>query len=277
MNFAQSSAVYFNYSLEYAIRDLHRLGYEGIEIWGGRPHMYRTDLEVEPLVSLLRSLEMHVCNLIPAQFRYPSLLCSDNEEVRRDSVSYIVSAMRNAVAVGSPSVSLCPGMVLWDHDLEVGRRQLRTSMLELAEINAAEFHLKLLIEPAHRYETNLLLTVEQTIEFIDSLDSMDFGILIDTGHCNVNGEDLAAAIKTAKNLPLHVHVDDNHGDVDAHLVPGEGSIDFSEIPAALDAIGYRGFLSAELGPRYIMNPGDACRQTLEWFRNTFTGSQSGQR
>jgi len=41
INFSQSSAVYINYSLEYAIQDLHNLGYDGIEIWGGRPHMYK--------------------------------------------------------------------------------------------------------------------------------------------------------------------------------------------------------------------------------------------
>jgi sugar phosphate isomerase/epimerase len=41
---AASSMVYFNYSLPYAIRDLARLGYDGIEFWGGRPHMYRHDL-----------------------------------------------------------------------------------------------------------------------------------------------------------------------------------------------------------------------------------------
>ena len=80
MNFSQSSAVYFNHSLEFAIRDLHRMGYQGIEVWGGRPHMYRHDLdaELDDIVGLLKKFGMQVCNFIPAQFRYPSILCSSN-------------------------------------------------------------------------------------------------------------------------------------------------------------------------------------------------------
>jgi len=45
MRFSQSSAVYFNHSIKYAIQNLHDLGYKGIEILGGRPHMYRCDLD----------------------------------------------------------------------------------------------------------------------------------------------------------------------------------------------------------------------------------------
>ena len=66
MKFAQSSAVYFNYSLQYAIENLGEIGYDGIEIWGGRPHMYKDDLvdENEQLRSLIRSKGMEVCNFI---------------------------------------------------------------------------------------------------------------------------------------------------------------------------------------------------------------------
>ena len=58
MKFAQSSAVYYNYSLKYAIQDLGRIGYDGIEIWGGRPHMYRQDLD-EQLTDILSLLEKY--------------------------------------------------------------------------------------------------------------------------------------------------------------------------------------------------------------------------
>ncbi len=88
LKFAQSSAVYFNYTLEYAIKSLSSLGYDGIEIWGGRPHAYRDDLleEIAKLRSLIQNSGLEVCNFIPAQFRYPTLLCSENERVRQDSV-----------------------------------------------------------------------------------------------------------------------------------------------------------------------------------------------
>ena len=71
MKFAQSSFVYLNYPLQETIRRLHKFGYQGIEVWGGRPHMYRHDLdaELDDIRTLLERLGMAVPNLVPAQFR----------------------------------------------------------------------------------------------------------------------------------------------------------------------------------------------------------------
>ncbi len=273
MKFAQSSAVYFNYSLQHAIADLGRLGYDGIEIWGGRPHMYRDDLDLQldEINGLLEEQGMVVCNFIPAQFRYPSQLCSDNEQIRRDSVQYILSAIKNAAKVKSPSVSLCPGMVVFDRDIKKGWEQLRKSMEEIAELNR-DYGLDLLIEPAHRYESNLILTVEDGLRMINQLKSDRFGILLDTGHAHVNGEDFAEIVPKCKGIPFHIHIDDNDSSADQHLMPGAGTIDFKILSDALDGIGYEGFVSAELGLAYLMDPGTACGDTLEFLRKAFGNS-----
>ena len=270
MKFAQSSAVYFNHSLQHAIRDLGRLGYDGIEIWGGRPHMYRNDLDQQlgEIRDLLHQFNLAVCNFIPAQFRYPSQLCSDNEHIRRESVEYILSAMKNAVKVDCPSVSLCPGMVVFDRDVKTGWRQLRRSLEEIAELNL-DYGLDLLIEPAHRFESNLILTVEDGLRMIGQLNPDRFGILLDTGHANVNGEDFSEIIHRCKGMPFHIHIDDNDGTSDAHQMPGAGNIDFAGLSQALTEIRYEGFVSAELGLAYIMEPDKACKETLEFLRKTF--------
>ncbi len=270
MKFAQSSAVYFNYSLQFAIKDLGRLGYNGIEIWSGRPHMYRQDLDdqIDEINSLISEYNLEVCNYIPAQFRYPSLLCSDNEKVRRDSVEYIKNAIDNAVKVNSPSVSLCPGMVVFDHDVRKGWQQLVKSLLEIKDYNQDK-NLSLLIEPAHRFESNLILTVKDGLRMIDELKSDRFGILLDTGHAHINQEDFTKIIPMCKGLPFHIHIDDNDSTSDQHKIPGEGTIDFVPIAQSLKDIEYQGFLSAELGTAYLMDPTAACQKTLNFLKKTF--------
>lgn len=64
IKFSQSSAVYINYSLEYAIQDLHNLGYDGIDMWGGRPHIYKQDLDkhINEIINLVNMLIMKVYN-----------------------------------------------------------------------------------------------------------------------------------------------------------------------------------------------------------------------
>jgi len=270
MKFAQSSAVYFNYSLSYAIKDLHHLGYDGIEIWGGRPHMYKNDLdkEINNLKSLLKKFDMNVCNFIPAQFRYPSILCSENEVVRKDSISYIKKAIDNAEKIGSPSISLCPGMVLFDKNINVGRKNLLKSFKEIEEYSIGK-NILLLIEPAHRFETNLILTIDDCLRMLKKLNSNRFGILVDIGHCHINGENLEEAFIKCKNLPLHIHIDDNFGNMDSHLIPKEGSIDFEKLAKVLDRIDYKNYISVELGTSYIMNPHNACKKSIEVLKNLF--------
>jgi protein FrlC len=270
MNFSQSSAVYFNHSLEFAIRDLHRLGYEGIEVWGGRPHMYRHDLdaELDDIVGLLKKLGMQVSNFIPAQFRYPSILCSSNEVVRKDSVEYIKTSMDNAAKIGAPSVSLCPGMMLFDQDVRLGWNQLVKSLKEIEEYSRHK-NLYLYIEPAHRFESNLILTAEDCFRMLKELQSDRFGVLLDTGHVNLNGEHFDEIIPKCKGLLLHIHIDDNCGDADSHLIPGKGTVDFASLCNALKKIDYTGFISAELGSVYDVDPTRACAETLQVLKALF--------
>jgi len=262
MKLAQSTAVYFNHSLAFALRDLHRLGYEGVEIWGGRPHMYRHDLdgESESLRGLCEELGLVVCNFIPAQYRYPSILCSSNEHVRKESVDYIRSAIDNAVRMHSPSVSVCPGMTLLDGDCKEGWRQLQRSLKEI-EAYAAERSMLVLIEPGHRFESNLIAQIDDCLRMLEELRSERCGILLDSGHVHLNGEPFREVLQQCQGIPLHIHVDDNRGDFDSHLVPGQGTVDFASLFGGLKAIGYNGFVSVELGALYNLDPTSACRQS----------------
>ena len=270
MRFAQSSFVYFNYPLKQAIRRLCQFGYQGIEIWGGRPHMYRHDLdaELDGIRALLDECEMTVPNFIPAQFRYPSILCSANKAVRRDSVRYIMDAMDNALRVGAPSVSLCAGMTLDGESLEQGWKNLRQSIVELLD-HAEGTNLRLLIEPAHKAESTLILTVADGLRMIHEIQSERLGICLDTGHAHVNGEDLAQVVHACRDIPLHIHIDDNRGDSDAHMIPGEGSINYEPFVQALQAIHYQGFVSAELGFQYTLEPDAAAQKTQTVLQEMF--------
>jgi len=262
MEFSQSSFVYFNYPLQEAIGRLHQYGYQGVEVWGGRPHLYRHDLDgqLDEIVALLDRFEMVVPNFIPAQFRYPSILCSLNETIRRDSVQYIQDAVDNALRLRAPSVSLCPGMTLFGEDLDRGWGQLRKSIVELLDYTEGT-DLVLLIEPAHQAESTLILTVADGLRMIEEVGSERLGILLDTGHANVNGENLAKVVASLRDVPFHVHIDDNHGDSDAHLIPGDGKIDFAPFARALQTVNYQGFVSAELGFQYTLDPDRAVEKT----------------
>jgi sugar phosphate isomerase/epimerase len=46
MKLGTATSVLYQYTLQDAIPLIARAGYEGVDIWGGRPHAYRRDLSV---------------------------------------------------------------------------------------------------------------------------------------------------------------------------------------------------------------------------------------
>lgn len=84
------------------------------------------------------------------------------------------------------------------------------------------------------------------------------------------GESAAEALRAAKDRLFHIHVDDNYGQRDQHLIPGEGNFDYKEFGTALEDAGYDGFLGAELSWDYTVDPDPAVYQTLRRL-NQFLG------
>ena len=53
MKFGCFSLDYRRFPLERAFRDAQRLGFDGVEIWGGRPHAYPFDLDAAEIQGIL--------------------------------------------------------------------------------------------------------------------------------------------------------------------------------------------------------------------------------
>ena len=74
-------------------------------------------------------------------------------------------------------------------------------------------------------------------------------VCIDMSHAHVANYDIAETIGEFGRKVVHVHVSDNLGKRDDHLVPGEGEIgeeDWRDAFAALAEIGYPGAIVMEL-------------------------------
>jgi sugar phosphate isomerase/epimerase len=86
---------------------------------------------------------------------------------------------------------------------------------------------------------------ERLVSLIQTIDSPNVGAVIDTGHRNLVG-DPAEALRTVGGHLFTLHLHDNHGEEDEHLLPGRGKIEWDEVMKALREIGYDGALMYEL-------------------------------
>lgn len=105
---------------------------------------------------------------------------------------------------------------------------------------AAESGITLGLEVVNRYESNVLNTAAQAVEFVKRVGLPNVLVHLDCYHMNIEESDVAGAIQaTGKHLG-YFHTGDSHR---GYL--GSGSIDSSRIFRALVAINYEGPITFE--------------------------------
>jgi sugar phosphate isomerase/epimerase len=97
------------------------------------------------------------------------------------------------------------------------------------------------------------------------LDPEHFGICLDTGHLNLcPDKDQRNFILKAGNHLKALHIADNQGETDQHMMPfGRGNVDFIEVVRALHEIHYKGLFNLEI-PGENHKPDDILGYKLEY-------------
>lgn len=148
-------------------------------------------------------------------------------------------------------------------DLATASGYLSDALQQLGE-HARQYQVPLLFEPLNRYETNMVNTIDAGLRLLQGLSTQNVKLLADFFHMNIEEVDLSAAIRTGSSRIGHVHF------VDSNRRPaGLGHLDFTPIAAALRAIDYTGFASAEALP--FPDSDAAARQTIKAFRQFMRG------
>lgn len=85
---------------------------------------------------------------------------------------------------------------------------------------------------------------EEIIGILKEIASRNVGVTFDVGHANTIGDPANFAVELAPYV-VNVHIHDNDGSSDQHLVIGQGSIDFLKILHILKEASYVGSLVLE--------------------------------
>jgi sugar phosphate isomerase/epimerase len=96
------------------------------------------------------------------------------------------------------------------------------------------------VEVINRYEMNNWNTAAEALEFLDHYGLENVYVHLDTYHMNIEEASTYDAICACGSRLGYLHVADN-----TRYYPGSGQIDFARVFAALDKIGYDGYLSME--------------------------------
>ena len=255
---ASFSALAYKGNIEKNIKHIKELGYDGVELAVRNPN----ELEVEHVKSVVVKNSLSVPAIGTGQAFGEEGLSFTNPDpgIRKKAIYRIKDQITFAKNFDSiVIIGLVRGFVGKDENKEEAYKNMLAAFDECASFDK---NVKIAIEPINRYETNLLNTVTETLNFVDELGKPNVGLLLDTFHMNIEEPSIIESIKLAKGKIFHFHVADSN-----RWYPGAGHINFYEIYETLQQVDYKGFVSAEILPK--PNPDSAAANNIAYLKKVF--------
>lgn len=170
---------------------------------------------------------------------------SDDPEIRRSGVNYIIEMIDFATRIGAEVVAgplySAVGKARQVTDEQKAQAwDWATENIKYCANYAKDNGVKLAIEPLNRFETDLINTVDQGLELLDRIGMDNVGFLLDTFHMNIEEGNIPEAIRKCKGKIYDLHTCAN-----TRGVPGDDNFDWKAIAQALKDADYNSYCLIE--------------------------------
>jgi sugar phosphate isomerase/epimerase len=254
-----------------SIRDTHKalgemagMGFTAVELEGVREENLRAVFAARAdLRRQCADLGVHVMNFCPV---LPDLVSPDSAR-RRHAQDLFRLAVELAVYFGSSLVqvdSYAPPIEFIAHRpygdaIEFQRRfdvripeafswqetwDALVESVRACTAVAREAGLRLAMEPR---VGEIVSNTDGLLRLMDHVGDDVFGAVLDTGHLNAQKEILPLSVEKLGRRVFYVHASDNDGRDNAHLAPGQGSIDWESVFRGLCKYEFDGYVGIDVG------------------------------
>jgi sugar phosphate isomerase/epimerase len=255
MNFSATQKLCTHWSLEQALVELKEAGFTHMNLTSSLTSslLCAPRIQTRKLKELLQLHGLEV-DWVHAPFMVPALY-HHREEVRACAVGALCSALSIARELDARCMVVHPTNEFYPGDTSPPQchEQLYRSLTTLVECSQ---HLGIQLTLENMIEVEVS---EMTIALIESIEGL--GWCFDVGHAHLNGTTDVLLERCGHKLQaLHLH--DNNGIDDEHLVPGQGTIEWNGLMQKIKATGYRGVWGLECEVGKASEPGDgSCAHT----------------
>ncbi|MGB2350717.1 MAG: sugar phosphate isomerase/epimerase family protein [Akkermansiaceae bacterium] len=225
-------------------------GFSMIEVCSYPAHLDYHDMEKVKAASR----KIRKVGIEPFSFHAPFAdhidITSLDEEQRRNSVRELIKASEAAAELGVRHMVLHPGPEREGRPpAEEFFYHLEKACEGVNEVarRCEELGMSLLLE--NMLPHLLFGRIQDMLYILGAARSQNIGTCLDTGHAHLAGDLPMAMHKLSCHLRM-VHINDNKGDWDGHLPPGEGHIDWKDVMTQLERNAFRGGLILELSNRH---------------------------
>jgi sugar phosphate isomerase/epimerase len=243
---ALSTGCFYQRSIFDILEPVHAAGFREIEVCSSPRHLdFHNVDEVRRAGARMRKLGLH-----PVSFHAPFAeridITSLSKPVRDAAVQELLRACEAAALLGCQYLVLHPGPEREGRPPEsefLQHMHHAAESLNLVASRCCEVGIHLLLENmlAHL----LFGHVRDVMYLLGEISTCNVGTCLDTGHAHLAREMGMVIQRLSGHLKL-VHINDNCGDWDAHLPPGEGTIDWPWVIQDLRRNQFHGSLVLEL-------------------------------
>ena len=212
--------------LERAFSGARRLGYDYIELWGGRPHAFAPDLKrggLREVLALEEKYQMPVAVYTPEHNAYPYNYMLGDRQQWEDCMAYLELCLEMGKALGAEYTLISVGHGGYGASRQALWNRLLESLRRLADAAERLGH-KIVLESLTCYESNLCTSAGELAQALDEVGSPALLGMCDVVPPAAAGEPVENYLDLLGDRLAHLHLVDSDGQQRrSHLLPGDGA------------------------------------------------------
>lgn len=258
MRFSFLTYQFARYPLEYSFLMAKEYGFEGVEIWGARPHAYAWDMDdsrIKEILDLKRQYGLEVSMYTPELLAYPYNLVSADKKEREETVSYLKRSLEAAAAMGTKAMQITVKHPGYGRDRQQVWQLLKDALQELCH-KAEKEQVAIILESLTPSEGNVITCVDDIVQIQRMVDSPYLRTMIDVVPPFIANEPYAEYFDKLNGTMNYVHICNSDGRTEFHsrLNDRDGVIPLCDFFHILKRHGYDGWCSLELLAPYFGEP-----------------------
>ena len=277
MKLGACTMIYLDYcTLEEALKRIARTGFSGVDIWADSPHLdpLRDNAdERRDIKKLCEDLGLEIPALAVngggLAMRYNFSYSKD--WMLRQTVDYYKACVGLAVDIGSPSINMISGHMMYGTTREQAWKWNRECMSEVCEY-AGQNNVTMCLHTLTPSESRVVVTLDDALRMHEEIDSPACKIMIDTADQNITDPNLSDAVRKVKGKIVYCHISDNAGEGRGlvHNLPGHGTVNWRHFVQALHEINYTGYLTLQLYAGSPIDPDAWQEEAFQYMKNVLS-------
>ena len=256
MKFAFITLDFRRFSLKTCFQMAQRYGFDGIELWGGRPHAYPMDLTpqcVGEIRAYKRDYGIQVPMYTPNVLGTHINLCAMERQTQRDSVEFFQRAIQVAENLEIPHVLLVADHPGYYVSLADARARFAENVQNLGEF-ARPRGIKLTIEPLTPMESPVVTTADDCLQIIQLVGLPNIHGMLDVVPPTVVHEPLSNYFDKLGDRMSYIHLANTDGKGDGHFALDRGILSIPDLIRVFQKRNYNGYVTMEFYSEGFYDP-----------------------